>query len=128
MIRVPIVGVQLFAFACASAPTPPPAHAPAPAVSADALVDHSGDSPETAVAVPKDAPNDGIDWMNNWIYQRYGRFRRKSWAIANKEGRHYEEILVELPDHSMHKVYFDITESWEAWRPEPAPPVPPPHR
>jgi len=123
MIRVPVVGVMLFALACASAPPSPPPPAPAP-VSAESLVDHSGDSPETAVAVPKDAPNDGIDWMNNWIYDHFGRFRRKSWAIANKEGRHYEEIVIELPDHSMYKVYFDITESWEAWRP----PTPPPQR
>jgi hypothetical protein len=121
MIRGSLAGVVLFAVACASAPTPPP---PA-AVSAETLVDHSGDSPETAVAVPKDAPNDGIDWMNNWIYDHHGRFRRKSWAIANKQGRHYEVIVFELPDHSEHTVYFDITESWETWRP-PAPP-PPPH-
>jgi len=112
MIRVSVVGVMLFALACASAPTPPPAP-----VSAESLIDHSGDSVETAVAVPKDAPNDGIDWMMNWIYDHHGRFRRKSWAIANQQGRHYEVMVIELPDHSQRTVYFDITESWEAWRP-----------
>jgi len=24
---------------------------------------------------------------------------------------------VELPDGSLHKVYFDVTEIWKAWKP-----------
>ena len=119
-------------FACSSAAPPPPAPAPAPVpaspvkeTSAAALVDHSGDSTETAVAVPKDAPNEGIDWVNNWIYDHYGRFRRKSWGLAQQQGRHYKVVTFELPDHSEHTAYFDITELWEAWTPPPAPPAPP---
>lgn len=133
MTRAVVVVAMLFAFACASvapAPAPPPVPKAAPepqSVSAEALVDHAGDSPETAIAVPKDAPNDGINWMMNWTYDRYGRFRRKSWAIANQQGRHYEVMVIELADHSERKVYFDITESWEAWRPDSVP-APPPHQ
>jgi hypothetical protein len=123
MIRISVVAALLFALGCAPAPPPPP---PAPvAVSAESLVDHSGDSPETAVTVPKDAPNEGIDWVNDWIYDRYGRFRRKNWGIANKLGRHYKVVTFELPDHSEHTAYFDITEIWDAWKPEPA--AAPPH-
>lgn len=85
-----------------------------------------GDSPETAVTVPADAPNEGIDFQNNWIYDRYGRFRRSRGGIAHAgEGsalRRYEVVTVELPDHSERTVYFDITENektWETSRPKP---------
>jgi outer membrane protein TolC len=95
-------------------PTPPPA-------SAEALADHQGDSTATAVHVPANAPNDGIDFQNNWIYDRFGRFRRRSWAIAH-EGeastrRMYEVVKIELADHSERTVYFDITENWASWKP-----------
>ena len=53
----------------------PPVASPKTTSAAD-LVDHIGDSVETAVSVPKDAPNDGLDWMNNWTFDRFGRFRR----------------------------------------------------
>jgi len=104
------------------APVAAPAAAAAPkpaAVSADALVDHTGDSPETAVTVPADAPNEGIDFQNNWIFDRYGRFRRAGGGIAHAgEGsalRRYEVVKIELPDHSQHTVYFDITENEKTW-------------
>jgi lipoprotein-anchoring transpeptidase ErfK/SrfK len=111
--------------ACASKPQVAPpavaatAPAPPPAVSAAALVDHTGDSPETAVTVPADAPNEGIDFQNNWIYDRYGRFRRAGGGIAHAgEGsatRRYEVVKIELADHSERTVYFDITENEKTW-------------
>jgi hypothetical protein len=109
-----------------TSPAPSPAPAPVAVVSADALVDHTGDSPETAVVVPTDAPNEGIDFQNNWIYDRYGRFRREGGGIAHAgEGsalRRYEVVKVELADHSRRTVYFDITENektWQTSRPKP---------
>jgi len=110
--------------ACASKPQVAPpavaATAPPPAVvSAAVLVDHTGDSPETAVTVPADAPNEGIDFQNNWIYDRYGRFRRQGGGIAHAgEGsalRRYEVVKIELADHSERTVYFDITENEKTW-------------
>jgi lipoprotein-anchoring transpeptidase ErfK/SrfK len=109
--------------ACASKPQVAPpaatAPAPAPAVSAEALVDHTGDSPETAVTVPADAPNEGIDFQNNWIYDRYGRFRRAGGGIAHAgEGsalRRYEVVKIELADHTERTIYFDITENEKTW-------------
>ena len=99
----------------------PPSSSEPAAVSAAALVDHEGDSPETAVIVPKDAPNEGIDFENNWMYDHYGRFRRRGWGIAHAgEGsavRQYKVITIELADHSERKVFFDITENWKSWRP-----------
>ncbi|HXA17676.1 MAG TPA: hypothetical protein VN380_11835 [Thermoanaerobaculia bacterium] len=96
-----------------------PVAAPPAAVSAAALVDHTGDSPETAVMVPADAPNEGIDFQNNWIYGRYGRFRRQGGGIAHAgEGatlRRYEVVKIELADHSERTVYFDITENEKTW-------------
>jgi hypothetical protein len=117
---LPIVAVTV---ACASKPqvVPPAAKAPTPTpvVSAEALVDHTGDSPETAVTVPADAPNEGIDFQNNWIYDRYGRFRRAGGGIAHAgEGsalRRYEVVKIELVDHSERTVYFDITENEKTW-------------
>lgn len=108
------------------APVAAPVPAPVPVVSAAALVDHTGDSPETAVVVPTDAPNEGIDFQNNWIFDRYGRFRRAGGGIAHAgEGsalRRYEVVKIELADHSERTVYFDITENEKTWhgaRPQP---------
>jgi hypothetical protein len=93
--------------------------APPAAVSASALVDHTGDSPETAVTVPADAPNEGIDFQNNWIFDRYGRFRRQGGGIAHAGEasalRRYEVVKIELADHSERTVYFDITENEKTW-------------
>lgn len=69
--------------------------------------------------VPADAPNEGIDFQNHWIFDRFGRFRRGKGGIAHAgEGsamRRYEVVTVELPDHSKHSVYFDITENEKTW-------------
>lgn len=104
-------------------PAPPPAP-PAAATAAPDLTDHLGDSVVTAVEVPKDAPNEGIDFENQWIYGRFGRFRREKWAIANHDGREYKVVTVELADHTRRTVYFDVTNSWKAWTP--STPVPQP--
>ncbi|HEY4643035.1 MAG TPA: hypothetical protein VII75_16970 [Thermoanaerobaculia bacterium] len=105
----------LLGIACTSAPPPPPAAppaAPAP-VAASALQDRYGDSTETAVPVP--AQGDEVDFENNWLYDRFGRFRRLKFAVAHQNDRHYDIITIELPDHAQHTVYFDITDLWAAW-------------
>ena len=122
-----VLAAALLAVGCVArkgppAPQPGPVPTPRPAsVSAEAMVDRQGDSTATAVHVPADAPNEGIDFQNNWIYDRFGRFRRRSWAIAHDgEGstrRMYEVVKIELADHSERTVYFDITESWSSWQP-----------
>lgn len=113
-----ILAVLLCA-ACASTPPPaPPAAQPAvKETPAAALTDLAGDSVETAVAVPADAPNEGIDFENNWIYDRFGRFRRQSWGIGHAGERQIKTITVELPDGSLHKVFFDVTELWKRTMP-----------
>jgi len=121
-----IITIAAVAAACAPKPQPAPVATPAAAaapkpvaVPAAALVDHTGDSPETAVVVPADAPNEGIDFQNNWIFDRYGRFRRAGGGIAHAgEGsalRRYEVVKIELADHSERTVYFDITENEKNW-------------
>jgi hypothetical protein len=111
------VMMSLFAFACAQ-PTPTPAPVVAPAapapVSAAALQDHYGDSTETAVPVPP-VDGDEVKFENEWIYDRFGRFRRLKFAVAHQNDRHYDVITIELPDHSEHTVYFDITDLWAKW-------------
>jgi lipoprotein-anchoring transpeptidase ErfK/SrfK len=126
MRRHLILAIAAVAAACAPKPQPAPVAAPAAvtapraaAVSAESLVDHTGDSPETAVTVPTDAPNEGIDFQNHWIFDRFGRFRRTGGGIAHAgEGsatRRYEVVKIELPDHSKHTVFFDITENEKTW-------------
>ena len=99
--------------------TPPPATAAAASVpSAADLVDHLGDTYLTAVPVPPDAPNEGVDFQNRWMFEHFGRFRRQKFAMGHAPGspgheRHFDIITIELPDHSFHTVYFDMTDFWE---------------
>ena len=130
-MRRSLLPVTLVAAACTTAPAPKPAAAPvpapavaaapapaaAPAVPASALVDHAGDSIETAVTVPADAANEGVDFENDWIWHRFGRFRRHEYGMGHAGDRRYDVITVELPDGSLHKVFFDITDMWSRWKP-----------
>src|SRR6476469_1171524 len=75
------------ALSCATKPPAPPPVPAAPALSASDLRDHEGDSPETAVAVPADAPDDGVRFENEWIFGRVGRFRRLSQGTGVLTGR-----------------------------------------
>ena len=104
--------------ACTTAP-PPPKPAPQPAaVSAAQLADRAGDSVETAVEVPAEAPNEGVDFQNGWIYNRFGRFRREGGGTGTLNGRRYDIVEIELPSGDFKKVYFDITENWKHWSPD----------
>jgi hypothetical protein len=84
------------------------------------LVDHSGDSTDTAVAVPGDVTDDGFKFENEWIYDRIGRFRRTGGGTGQLNGRRYDVIDVITPSGETHKFFFDITEAWNNWKP-PAP-------
>jgi hypothetical protein len=106
-----------------AAAAPPAATAPQREVSAADLADHIGDSIETAVLVPIDVPNEGVDFQNRWIFDHFGRFRRKAFAMGHAPGasgheRHYDIITVELPDGSVHEVFFDMTEFWTNVKPK----------
>jgi hypothetical protein len=106
--------------------TAAPASAPPHEVSASDLVDHTGDSIETAVSVPIDVPNEGVDFQKKWIFDRFGRFREKKFAMGHAPGssgheRHYDIITVELPDGSTHAVFFDMTDYWDHAAHQPKP-------
>jgi hypothetical protein len=102
------------ALGCAQATTPAaPATTPLPAaVSAEELEDHSGDSTTTAIAVPADAPDGGVEFQNRWIFERYGRFKRTAGGTGTLEGRRYNVVKIELASGEKKTVYFDITELW----------------
>ncbi|MEA2491407.1 MAG: hypothetical protein QOH21_3199 [Acidobacteriota bacterium] len=100
------------AVAAPTQPTQPAPPAQPAAVSAEELVDHSGDSLMTAIAVPADAPDAGVDFQNNWIFDRYGRFRRTGGGTGSSEGRRYNVVKIELASGERKTVYFDITENW----------------
>ena len=105
MTRIALVALLLLSFACAHT-------APAP-VPAAALQDRYGDSTETSVPVP--IAGDEVQFENEWMFDRFGRFRRLKFAVAHQGDRHYDVITIELPDHSEHTVYFDITDLWAKW-------------
>jgi hypothetical protein len=104
--------------ACATRPVPPPPAppaAPAKITAAAVLEDRAGDAADTAIEVPADAPDDGVDFENRWIFDRFGRFRRSGGGTGSLNGRRYDIVEIELPDGSRKKVYFDITENWKRW-------------
>jgi hypothetical protein len=123
MKNAAVYSIVILSAVSACTTTPPPSAAPqAPAVSAaprpaSELVDHAGDSTDTAVSVPADAPDGGVTFENNWIYDRIGRFRRLSHGTGVLNGRRYDVIEVENPAGDKHKFFFDITENWNAWKP-----------
>ena len=105
--------------ACSTAPPPSPIPTPLPAppVSASALEDHAGDSTETAIEVPQIAEDGGVPFENEWIFNRYGRFRRNGGGTGALNGRRYNVVKIELANGDKKTVYFDITENWKAWTP-----------
>ena len=96
------------------APIPPPI---SPAVSATVLEDHAGDSTDTAVEVPGDAPDGGVTFENEWIFDRFGRFRRRGGGTGVLNGRRYNIVKIELANGDERTVYFDITKNWNNWKP-----------
>ena len=117
MKRLAIAAVLLAS--CATKPgVQAPAPVPQPKVTKAAdLVDHAGDSTETAVAVPADVTDDGFKFENEWIYDRIGRFRRTGGGTGQLNGRRYDVIDVITPSGEKHKFFFDITEAWNNWKP-----------
>jgi len=113
----------VFVAACKShVPPPPPQPGPQPQprpkeTPASTLADVAGESTDTAVEIPADAPNGGVDFENDWIYGRYGRFRRRGGGTGTLNGRRYNVVEVEMPNGDTKKVYFDITENWKRWSP-----------
>ena len=67
-------------------------------ISASSLVDRSGDSTETAVTIPADAPNGGVDFENDWLLARFGKFRRYFGGTGVANGRRYDVVKIELPN------------------------------
>ncbi len=101
-----MIAAALLIAACKTAPPPKE-------ISASALVDRSGDSIETAIAIPADAPNGGVDFENDWLFARFGKFRRYFGGTGVSNGRRYDVVKIELPNGDRKTVYFDITENWQ---------------
>lgn len=106
------------AAACASGPKPR-AGAPAPNSSASTPAQFEPSTPypsgdgtelEKAVVISADDEDDGLRLERRWIYEHYGKFRKKSGGLAAADGRHYDVLTVELADHSEKTIFFDITQ------------------
>ena len=94
------------------APAPPPPAAegsPAQFEPWTPYVGADGTSEEKAVLVEADNEEDGVLWERQWIFDHYGRFRRKSVGLAAANGRHYDVFVVELADHSEKTIFFDCS-------------------
>jgi hypothetical protein len=111
------LGMTLLLAACTTAPPPPAPKPTVKEVPAAALQDVAGESTEAAVIVPADAPNEGVDFENQWIFSRYGRFRRSGGGTGSLSNRRYDVVEVELANGDTKKIYFDITENWAKWNP-----------
>jgi hypothetical protein len=108
MRRFWIVPLAVASLSCASPAPPPPRPAePAPASSAPAV--EEGSTAVAAVLVDAVTEATGIAWESDWIFRHYGRFRKKSVALAGQDGRKLDVITVELADHSEKILYFNIT-------------------
>ncbi len=107
-----VAAVLLLACACTTTPAPAVKPQPPAPVSATAIEDHAGESTDSAISLPADAPDGGVQFENDWIYDRYGRFRRRGGGTGVLNGRRYNVVKVELPDGSQKSVYFDITDNW----------------
>jgi hypothetical protein len=109
MRRFWIVSLAVAALSCASPAPPPASQHPAPAPASPAPAVEEGSTAEAAVLVEAATEPAGIAWENDWIYRHYGRFRKKSVALAGQAGRKLDVITVELADHTEKVLYFDIT-------------------
>jgi hypothetical protein len=108
-----LILIELAALSCSSRPAepevPPPPTISATPTPAPATPLEEGSSAQAAVLVEADTERAGIAWENEWIYRHYGRFRKKTVALAGEEGRRLDVITVELADHSEKVLYFDIS-------------------
>lgn len=68
-----------------------------------------GASVESAVLVNAETERAGVDWEDDWIWRHYGRFRKKTVALASRNGRRYDRVTIETADHTEHVLFFDIT-------------------
>jgi hypothetical protein len=68
-----------------------------------------GSSLEQAVVVMADTEPSGVLRENEWIFARYGKFRKTGVGLATVEQRKFDVIRVELADHSEKEIFFDIT-------------------
>ncbi len=68
-----------------------------------------GSSVENAVVIMADTEEEGVRLENEWIFARYGEFRKTGVGLATVEHRKYDSIRVELPDHTEKEIFFDIT-------------------
>jgi hypothetical protein len=102
-----VLGVQCSPRSAAptAAPTPAMPAIPAPTP----IVVGEGEAIETAVLVPAETEAEGVSWENEWIWRRFGRFRKKGVGLATLAGRRYDVVTIELPDHSEATVFFDVT-------------------
>jgi hypothetical protein len=94
---------------CSTAGNPSPGRRERPPAAASAPVVEEGASFDAAVLVEAGDEKSGVARENEWIFRHYGRFRKKTVALASLQERRFDVITVELSDHTEKTLYFDIT-------------------
>ena len=100
--------VVVTAAGCSTAASPSPVPRERPPATASAPVEE-GASFDAAVVVEAGDERSGVARENEWIFRHYGRFRKKTVALASFLERRFDVITVELSDHTEKILYFDIT-------------------
>ena len=90
----------LLACGCAAAP---------PTASAVSTAERDGTSMERAVAIMESTEPAGVRAQKAWIAERYPAARKKLSGIQSENGRHYDVVVLVLPDGTEKTLYFDIT-------------------
>ena len=116
------LSLGLLTAGCAGSKAPAAAAGPqAPAVSESApreparfipsspISGGDGSSVETAVVVTAESEEEGVDLEYRWIFEHFGKFRKKGVGLIALQERHFDEFTFELPDQTIHKVYFEIS-------------------
>jgi hypothetical protein len=114
-----ILAAALLAPACASSPphgTAAPERRPArflppaePEAGKPPFAGGDGSSLQKAVVILADNEQAGVNLEYRWIFDHFGRFRKKGVGLVAQDGRHYDVFTFELPDGSEQTVFFDIT-------------------
>lgn len=121
-----LVVCSVFLAACAGRPTPkspapppPPAKLPASFLPVTPYSGGDGTSLANAVVIKAGSDAEGVHLENEWIFHKYGRFRKPFAGMVAQNGHHFDVITAEFPDGTRRTIYFDIT--WFFGRDDPSP-------
>ena len=73
------------------------------------IIGNDGSSYEKAIVIQADNSEDGIDEEYVWLGKHYPDFKIIMQILSEKNGRKYDELLIETLDGQGKTIYFDIS-------------------